>query len=48
LDSASTARYAHLADDPWRRASNVTSSTIAAALEGEFADKATPTKDAAA
>jgi len=37
LDSATTARYAHLADDPWRRASNITSSTIAAALEGGFA-----------
>jgi integrase len=48
LDSATTARYAHLADDPWRRASNITSSTIAAALENGFADKATPTKDAAA
>jgi integrase len=43
-NSSTTERYAHLADDPMKRAADKTSSRIAAMMDGE-GDKVTATKD---
>jgi integrase len=39
---ATTARYAHLDNDPLRRATNTIGATIAAALEGHLGSEITP------
>jgi integrase len=44
---ATTARYAHLADDPLRRATELVGARIAASLEGKAAAKVVPLRDRA-